>query len=393
MISVTEALAKILKDVAPLPARTLPLADGLNRYAARDVFARLPMPLFDNSAMDGYAVVARSASPGNVLKVAGEQPAGADRALRVSAGEAIRIFTGAPIPAGADAVIMQEDVDASGSEITCQDAVEAGQYIRRRGCDLAVGQKILETGQRIRPETLALLASQGLSEIQVGGEVRCSVVSTGDELVTSRRELLPGELYESNSVLLVGLLKNWGATVVSSVHCGDELEAIKAALNNGSENDALILSGGVSVGAHDLVKSALSSLGARIDLWRVAVKPGKPFLFGHLGDTRIFGLPGNPVSAFVTFLLFVRPAILKLMGAGDSELALAKVPSRLGADIHNDGDRAHYVRGKIENGVFTPVGRQESHALYSLARSNALLLVGCGEKIAAGAPVEAIVWG
>jgi len=390
MISEEEACSKILKTIQPLPARRVSLLSALGCFAAEDYFARQPLPNFDNSAMDGYAVVASSGRTGERLRLIGEQPAGLDRQLRISPGEAVRIFTGAPTPAGADAVVMQEDVTRDRDEIVLNVGVEPGEFIRKRGCDLSEGQKILSAGERIRAATLALLAAQGFSDLAVGAEVSIAIVSTGNELVSVGDELRQGQVYESNSALLQALLKRCGAILKSAEHSRDDRESLIETIERGLKNHVLIITGGVSVGEHDLVQLALRSLGAKIDIWRVAIKPGKPFLFGRAGGCAVFGLPGNPVSAFVTFLQFVRPAILKMMGAAD--LDLPKVPARLIADITNDGDRPHYVRGKLEGGKFTPVGRQESHALFGLSQSNALLRVAVGESLKAGEIVDVQIW-
>lgn len=390
VITEDQALARILESVRPLPSRQVALSEARDRFAARDVLARVALPVFDNSAMDGYAVVADACREGESQRVFGEQPAGIDRGLRVAPGEAVRIFTGAPIPMGADAVVMQEDVRREGSDIFINTKVEPGEFIRRRGCDLTEGQKIVETGERIRPQTLALLASQGFAETEVGGAVRATIVSTGDELVPPGETLGAGQIFESNSILLRALLEKFGVTGAEIVHCPDDASSIEAALRKGVKGDVVIIIGGVSVGAHDLVKPALNAIGAQTDLWRVLVKPGKPFLFGRAGQCSIFGLPGNPVSAFVTFLLFVRPAILRLMGAGAEQLPLPRSEAILSEETRNDGDRPHYVRGQLEDGRFSPVGRQESHALYGLSRANALLRVPAGETFRRGDRVPAL---
>lgn len=387
MITEEQALARIIQNVGPLAARTVPLAQGRDRFAARDIFARVALPGFDNSAMDGYAVVASACAKGNPQRLIGEQPAGVDRGLRIEPGEAIRILTGAPIPSGADAVVMQEDVRVEGSEIFVNTGVEQGEFIRRRGCDLSEGQKIVEAGTRLRAQTLALLASQGFAEVETGGEVRVAIVSTGDELVGPGGNLSAGQIFDSNSVLLQSLAEKCGATVAQLRHCPDEAGAIESAFRDALQLDALIVLGGVSVGARDLVKPASNAIGAQTGLWRVLVKPGKPFLFGHAGGCSIFGLPGNPVSAFVTFLLFVRPAILRLMGARDDELSLPSTEAILAEEVRNEGDRPHYVRGRLVQGKFRVIGRQESHALYGLSRANALLRVPPGETFGDGARV------
>jgi molybdopterin molybdotransferase len=419
MISEEEARRRILEKVIPLPHRTVLLSSALGCFSARDVAARLPLPRFDNSAMDGYAVVASSCKKGAHLRVIGEQPAGVDKQLRISRDEAVRIFTGAPLPQGADAIVMQEDVIRDGAEIVVNVDVDHGDFVRRRGCDLAEGQKILAKGERIRAATIALLASQGFTDAAIGGEVNTAIISTGGELVKPGEKIRPGQLYESNSALLNGLLQRCGAIVKSEEHCRDERESLIDAIARGIKNHILIITGGVSVGEHDLVKDALHDLGVQIDIWRVAIKPGKPFLFGRVeqigpspqssssrggedatapGEVAIagcnccfiFGLPGNPVSAFVTCLQFVRPAILKLMGAAN--LGLPRAPARLTVDLINDGDRVHHIRGRLEDGRFAPVGRQESHALFGLSQSNALLRVAVGESLKAGEIVDVQIW-
>jgi len=424
MISEGEARSKILETIRPLPSRRLSITRALGCFAAEDYFSSLPLPNFDNSAMDGYAVVASSCKKGQRLRVIGEQPAGRDKRLSVSPGEAIRIFTGAPMPSGADAVVMQEDVVCEGDEIVLNDDVDPGEFVRVRGCDLAEGQKILAKGERIRAATTALLGSQGLAEVIVGGHVNAAIISTGDELAKPGEKIAPGQIYESNSALLDALLQRSGAIVKAVEHCPDKRESLIDAIKRGTKNHILIISGGVSVGEHDLVKDALHELGSKIDIWRVAIKPGKPFLFGRTQQSQpspqssqrsarsrsreadatapgedamtgrdycfIFGLPGNPVSAFVTFLQFVRPAILKMMGA--TNLDLPQVPAKLTVDLTNDSDRAHYIRGELEHGKFAPVGRQESHALFGLSQSNALLRVAVGESLGAGEIVDVQIW-
>jgi molybdopterin molybdotransferase len=390
MISEEEARTQILETVRPLAARSVPLLEALNCFAAHEYLARIPLPVFDNSAMDGYAVIASDCRPGAKLRVIGEQPAGLDRQLRLSSGAAVRIFTGAPMPEGADAVVMQEEVTREGDEIELNAAVLLGQYIRQRGCDLAPGQKILGSGEPIRATTVGLLTSQGFETVAVGGEVRIAILATGDELAKPGQKLQAGQIYDSNSTLLQSLLRGFAGVFASVQHCADDRDALRRALTMAAKNQIVIVSGGVSVGEHDLVQTTLRSLGARIDVWRVAIKPGKPFLFGRLGDCFIFGLPGNPVSAFVTFLQFVRPAILKMSSAANLELP--RSPAKLIVDLANDADRVHYFRGKVESGSYAPIGRQESHALFGLSQSNALLRVAPGESLKAGSIVEVQTW-
>src|SRR6266516_2266126 len=342
MISEEEARKRIIESVRALASRRLSLSQTLGCFAADEYFARLPLPTFDNSAMDGYAVVASSCTKGARLRVTGEQPAGPDRQLRISPGEAVRMFTGAPVPQTADAIGMPEDITREGNEIL------------------------------------------------VNTEVKAAIVSTGDEIIQPGGKLESGQIYESNSALIRALLERCGGIVKSDEHCRDERESLMDAIKNGIKNHILIISGGVSVGEHDLVKDTLHELGAPLEIWRVAIKPGKPFLFGQLNECAFFGLPGNPVSAFVTFLQFVRPAILKLMGA--TNLTLPRVPAKLTVDLTNDSDRAHYIRGKLEHGKFTPVGRQESHALFGLSQSNALLRMARGQSLKADEIVDVHIW-
>jgi molybdopterin molybdotransferase len=418
MISEEEARKRILEKISTLEERAVPLAGALDCFAARDYFARGPLPAFDNSAMDGYAVVANSCKKGGRLRVSGEQPAGPDRKLRVSGGDAVRIFTGATLPQGADAIVMQEDVTRDGSDISLNVDVEAGDFVRRRGCDLAEGQMILARGERIRAATVALLASQGFANVIVGGKPNAAVISTGDEVVKPGEKLQPGQIYDSNSALLSALLRQCGVSKTTMEHCPDDRQSLGDAIKRGMKNHVLIISGGVSVGEHDLVQETLRELGAKIEIWRVAVKPGKPFLFGRAqqsapspqsspsgrerrtqsagegsssgSDCLIFGLPGNPVSAFVTFLQFVRPAILRMMGA--TNLDLPQIPAKLAVDLTNDGDRPHYIRGRLEHGKFMPIGRQESHALFGLSQANALLRVAAGQSLKPDEIVDVQIW-
>jgi molybdopterin molybdotransferase len=390
VISEEEARRRILKQVSLLDKRVVPIGASLDCFAGQDYFARLSLPAFDNSAMDGYAVVASSCKKGERLRVVGEQPAGPDRELRVGDGEAVRIFTGAPIPQGADAIVMQEDVTRDSTDISLNVDVGAGEFVRKRGCDLAEGQMILGGGERIRAGTVALLASQGFADVIVGGKATAAVVSTGDELLKPGEKLQAGQIYDSNSALLIALLQRCGISAASVEHCRDDRDSLGSAIKRGKKNHVLIITGGVSVGEHDLVKEALLELGANIEIWRVAVKPGKPFLFGNIGQCLVFGLPGNPVSAFVTFLQFVRPAILRMMGARN--LDLSQVPAKLAVDLTSGGDRPHYIRGRLEHGKFTPIGRQESHALFGLSQSNALLRVAVGQSLKADQIVEVQFW-
>ena len=390
MISEEQSRAKILSAVAPLPATEVSLGDALDRFAATDLFATIPLPAFDNSAMDGYAVVAKSAGKNAPLKIVGEQPAGISKDLSLSTGEAVRIFTGAPMPTGADAVVMQEETKREGEFVLIEaEKISVGDFVRKAGADLAVGQQILKRGERLRVATLGLLASQGIESVRVGARARVAIVTTGDELAAPGQQLRPGEIFDSNGLMLASLAAKTGVEIPMRRHCPDNFDALCVILRDALHQDVVIVSGGVSVGEHDLVREALREIGAKIDLWRVAVKPGKPFLFGRRDRCLIFGLPGNPVSSFVTFMVFLRPALLQMMGAID--LSLPRAKARLIHAITGDETRPHYFRGEFGDGTFTLIGPQESHALFGLARANALLRVKPQARLSAGSEVEVLL--
>jgi molybdopterin molybdotransferase len=335
--------------------------------------------------MDGYAVRCADGLADKRLRLCGEQPAGlAKKELKVLPGETIRIFTGAVLPAGTEAVIMQEDVTPDGTDhIIIQASVEPGENIRRTGIDLCIGQVILNQGQQLTPACIGLLASQGLTHVSVHSAPRVAIISTGDELIPPGQTLAVGQLYESNSFMLAALLQQLGLTQIQCYHCTDDMQATQQLIAELlPQYDSIIFSGGVSVGDHDHVRPGLKALGIDPQFWRVRIKPGKPFLFCQHEGKSLFGLPGNPVSSFVTFQLFVRPAMLRLLGA--SEVAAPTVTARSKSTLLNSGDRPHYLRGRLENGLFHSIGLQQSHALYGLSQANAMLRLEAGTTLAAG---------
>ena len=389
MLTEYDALSSILATVPPLDTEELPLFEAGGRIIAETVTAQISLPRFDNSTMDGYAVRAADAVAGAGLRVVGEQPAGPDLNLKVDAGTAVRVYTGAPIPAGANAVVMQEDCDRQGNQVMIRESAAPGEFIRLRGGDLCEGQKIAETGARLSGPLLATLASQGKDRVRVFRQPKAAILATGSELKTPGEPLGPGEIYETNRVMLQELVRGAGGIPRLFDPVPDQEPEHLHALRDAASDDAIVIAGGVSVGERDLVKSTLKKLGCEIELWRVAVRPGKPFLFGRLKNTWVFGLPGNPVSAFVTFVLFVRPALLAMQGWRGA--SVTKTQAIVSKSVTNPGDRPHYLRGRLEAGRFTPFDNQESHALFALSRANALLRIGVGEEFKENQGVEVML--
>jgi molybdopterin molybdotransferase len=389
MLTEQDALSSILAAIRPLETEAAGLFEAGGRILAESVLARVSLPRFDNSSMDGYAVRAADAVAGAVLQVSGEQPAGPDQGLKVDAGTAVRVYTGAPIPAGANAVVMQEDCDRRGDQVTMRESAAPGEFIRLRGGDLCEGQKIADVGARLNGPLLGALASQGIDRIQVFRRPKVAILATGSELRTPGEPLGPGEIYETNRVMLQELVRNAGGIPRLFDPVPDQDEEHLRAFREAASDDVIVIAGGVSVGERDLVKSTLKKLGCDIELWRVAVRPGKPFLFGRLNERWVFGLPGNPVSAFVTFLLFVRPALLAMQGWRGA--SVTKTRATLCKSVTNKGERPHYLRGYFEAGRFMPFENQESHALFGLSRANALLRIGAGEQIPEDQTVEVVL--
>lgn len=390
MVEELTARETILREARVLPAEEVALLDSLGRFLAQTVVATIPHPRFDNSVVDGYAL--RAEQSGNVLNVAGEQPAGKDRGLSVGIGETIRIFTGAPIPKGADAVVMQEDVERTGDTVRLTESVAAGENIRRAGADVARGQVLAREAEEITPQMVGLLAGQGIARVTVRRKPAVTILSSGDELRRAGETLAEGEFYESNSWSLAALVRSLGLEATPDL-LPDDLEVITRRIAAAIESsDVLILSGGVSVGDHDFVKPALKKLGIELDLWRVRIKPGKPLAFASHSGKPIFGLPGNPVAAFLTFQLFVRPALRQMMGARGESRFLPTQQVIAGEALANHGNRPHYVRGRLEGRRFYLCGLQESHAIFGLAQSEGAVRLGPDEIIPAGTPVRFLKW-
>jgi molybdopterin molybdotransferase len=349
LLSLDEALTKLLAAVRPLAAtevESVPTFDALGRVLAADVLSALDVPPADNTSMDGYAVrTADVRQAGAVLTVAQRIPAGVVGSP-LAPGSAARIFTGAQIPAGADAVVMQEQCEAIGEDKVRIDAVPLpGQWIRKRGEDVRAHQVVLARGARLTPQALGLAASVGAAALTVSRRPRVAMFSTGDELVMPGEPLKPGAIYNSNRFTLRGLLQALGCVVTDFGIVPDRLDATRDALRHAAAGHDLILTcGGVSVGEEDHLKPAMRAEG-KLDLWQIAIKPGKPLAFGSVGSTLFLGLPGNPVSAFVTFVLVVRPVLLKLMGA--SELTPKAIALRADFDWPQPDRRREFLRARL----------------------------------------------
>ena len=374
MPGIDDALSLVLARALPLEAEEVPVARAAGRVAAEPAAARTDLPPFDSSAMDGFAV--RSADTPGTLKVVGHSAAGRPELRTLDPGEAIVISTGAVVPRGADAVVPVErttgDVEVDG--------VGPGENIRPRGGDARAGDVVVERGDVLRAAQLGALAAAGVAAVRCARRPRVALFATGTELRAPGEPLAPGEIYESNTVMLAAQLESVGAevTVLGPVH--DDEAATRDALARGLDADVLITSGGVSVGPHDLVRAALAALGAKEVFWRVAVKPGKPIAFAVRDATLVFGLPGNPVSSLVGFELFVRPALLALQGA--REVGPAFLPGVLGAQVRRTENRDELLRARIrvENGavVLDPLTGQDSHMIVRSAAADALVLVPYG---------------
>jgi len=391
-IPIETARRQVLDSVVALPATTVGLGDALGRVLARPVVSAGAVPPFPSSAMDGYAV--GGGGPGR-LEVVGESRAGHPFEGALATGTAIAISTGAVVPEGTAAVVPIEDVQEELGFVTVPAAV-AGAHVRGAGEDVGVGQSVMDAGAVIGPAALGVLASIGLLEVGVTSRPRVALLSTGDELTAPGTPLRPGGIYSSNGPVLAAMAGAVGAAVGLAADVADTAAGTREALEEGMAHaDVVCVSGGVSVGPHDHVKSAFAELGAREVFWRVALRPGKPVWFGvaETAERRVlcFGLPGNPVSCMVCFQLFVAPALRALQGA---DPAVSRVPVELTASVQRMAGRTHAVRCRLDAGPqgwrATPTGPQGSHQLTSMLEARALALVPPGEgELAPGSVVEA----
>ncbi|MEK6753536.1 MAG: gephyrin-like molybdotransferase Glp [Chloroflexota bacterium] len=403
MLSVTEASERILSNFQTTATESIPLIACANRVLAIDIAAAHDLPFFDNSAMDGFAIRAEdtSASP-LTLKVVADIPAGSTPKATLKPGQAARIMTGAQLPAGANAVIPVEDTDfhnrAAGTPapktISFTKAIEAGENVRPRGMDIHAGEVVLKKGQTLKPQDLGLLAMLGISNVQVHKKPRVALLSSGDELLEVDAPLESGKIRDSNSYTLAASIESAGGEVLRLGVAKDTRASVEALFQKAIREDAdfILSSAGVSVGAFDYVKEVVEANGSLI-FWRVNMRPGKPLAFGKYLDKQFIGLPGNPVSAFVGFEVFVRPVLERLSGKLDGNRRRIKV--RSAEEIESDG-RESYLRAKIreENGIQIArlTGHQGSGNLLSLVQADALLIIPAGVKcVPAGQEIEALL--
>jgi molybdopterin molybdotransferase len=394
VLSVEQALEQILGRVRTLSVERVSLLAALGRVLAEPITSTREIPPWANSSMDGYAVRAiDTASRTTRLLVLGRITAGSLPEGAVGPGEAIRIFTGAPMPPGADAVVPQEDVQIEGGSIAIARPVEAGAYVRPRGEDVRPGDRVLEVGHIIGPAEVGLLATLGWARVGVYRRPRVAILSTGNELADLGQEPAPGQIPNTNTYTLMAQTLEAGGEPINLGVAPDDLSAIEGRLHAARAADMLVSSAGVSVGDLDLVKSALERLGAELHLWRVSMRPGKPITFGSLHGRPIFGLPGNPVSAMVTFELFVRPALRQMMGHPPFDRM--RIVAAAAEPISNPGHRRGYLRVVLapagERYAARLTGDQGSAILRSMVEGDGLAVVPGDTTIAKGGNVDVIV--
>ena len=401
MLEFEEALARILAAIPPPVSELALLNRACGRVLTEPVASPIDLPPFDNSAMDGYAVrsadvaSATAASPVR-LRLSGRVAAGESYGGEIGPGTCVRLFTGSPLPRGADAVVMQEDTRTESNtpqQVLILDTAKPGENVRPRGEDIKHGTKIADAGQILTVGHICLLAAVGRAEVKVGRQPVVGLLATGSELREVGQQLGPGQIYESNRLGLAALLEHIGCVSKCFPLVADAPEAVRAALETAlSECDAVLTSGGVSVGEMDFVKSAFEAAGGELQFWRVAIKPGRPFVFGRCRNKFLFGLPGNPVSALVTFVLLARPALLRWQGAIDVSPPYS--PGVLVEPLANPGQRRHFMRVRLDReGKVFSAGLQASHALSSLAAANGLVDVPPESSLPVGATVQVIQLG
>jgi molybdopterin molybdotransferase len=400
MLELEDALEKILAAIPAPKSERVRLGDAHQRILSEQILSPINLPPFDNSSMDGYAVRAADIVSANSqatvsLRLIGKVTAGENFTGEISADECVRIFTGSPLPRGADAVVMQEDtrVDSLDSEkILVLDSVKPWENVRFHGEDVKPGMVLGQTGEPLTATRIALLCAAGLEQIQVARRPVVGLLATGSELKEAGTALSPGQIYESNRLVLASLIQNAGGIPKVFPIVTDNLKTTRAALESAfSECDIVITCGGVSVGEMDFVKSAFEELSGSLQFWKVAIKPGKPFVFGTIGEKFLFGLPGNPVSAFVTFLLLARPALRQWQGA--KQVRLSSSPGILAEPLANSGGRRHFMRVIVDaNGQVRSAGIQASHVLSSLAAANGLVDVPSQTSFSAGTSVPILRW-
>ena len=382
MMTVEEALARVLASGAPpLDEEKVALEQAHGRVLARDLMALRTQPPFPNSAMDGYALRAADTTPAPAtLTVIGESAAGRAFEGPVGPGEAVRIFTGAPIPAGADAVVIQEDVSREEKRIRLSSATPAGDNLRQAGMDFREGEALMSAGRRLSPRDVALAAAANHTALVVRRRARVAILATGDELVAPGGSLGPAQIIASNNFAVAGIVEAYGGVAVDLGIVVDEVGAMKAAVSRArdAKADVLVTLGGASVGDYDLVQQALVSSGMELGFWRIAMRPGKPLMHGRLGAMRILGLPGNPTSSMVCSILFLRPLLRALQGESDPGADPSQI-GRLAVDAPANGARQDYMRASLSRGadgvlIATPVSAQDSSLVKTMARADGLIV-------------------